>query len=113
MIDQNSPELIRFIAGASAIKEAHRVRNGLTVYSSSYVKVKTVGPKFIKLQALEVHAASGYIQKSGIFAFIDRTTGDVFKAATASAPAKGARGNLFDAAGGLARITPYGPEYNK
>lgn len=116
MIDQNSPELLAFIAGVNAVKEAYRVKNGFTVYASLTVEVAAVGPKFVKLQNVETYATErngvGHVQKSGVYAFIDRKTGDVFKAATFSAPAKGARGNLFDAAGGLARVTPNGLEYN-
>lgn len=57
------------------------------------------------------------VTKEGIqtsaFCFIDKTNGDVLKAAGWKAPARGARGNLFDSKGGLGRITPYGTEYNK
>ena len=112
MIDQNSPELLAFIAGVNAVKEAYRVKNGFTVYASLTVEVAAVGPKFVKLQNVEKHAESGYVQKSGVYAFIDRKTGDVLKAATWNCAAKTPRGNLFDAAGGLARVTPNGLEYN-
>jgi len=111
-IEANSAELLAFIAGVNAVKEAYRVRSGLTVYSSLTVEVSAVGPKFIKLQNVEAFAGHEGAQKSGVYAFIDRTTGDVFKAASWSAPAKGARGNLFDAAGGLGRVTANGLEYN-
>lgn len=45
------------------------------------------------------------------WAFIDQYTGDVLKAASWSAPAKIARGNLADASNGLARMTAWGPVY--
>lgn len=45
--------------------------------------------------------------------FVDTTNGDVLKAAGWSAPAKGARGNIFDDNNGMGRITVYGPEYNR
>jgi hypothetical protein len=117
LLEANSPELLAFIAGVTAVKEAYRVRNALTVYSYLTVEVAAVGPKFIKLQSVEFFAPRagevlGHAQKSGVYAFIDRKTGDVFMAATYKAPAKGARGNLFDAAGGLGRVTPHGLEYN-
>lgn len=47
------------------------------------------------------------------FCFVDNTNGDVLKAAGWSAPAKGARGNIFDENNGLGRMSAYGPEYNK
>lgn len=48
---------------------------------------------------------------SSAWAFIDRTNGDVLKPATWRAPAKGARGNIFDAKNGLEHMGPYGPAY--
>lgn len=45
------------------------------------------------------------------FCFIDRTNGDVLKSASWRAPAKHARGNIFDAHNGLRYITPYGVAY--
>lgn len=61
------------------------------------------GARFIKINR------SG----GGIHCFVDRTNGDVLKAASSKAPAKGARGNLFDAHNGLGRMKWTGPEYNK
>ncbi len=46
-------------------------------------------------------------------AFIDRTTGDVLKPATWKAPAKHARGNIFDNQNGMGSMGPYGPAYIK
>lgn len=46
-----------------------------------------------------------------IWAFVDRTNGDVLKPATWKAPAKHARGNIFDAANGLWDVSLYGPAY--
>ncbi|SDK44702.1 DUF7717 family protein [Bradyrhizobium ottawaense] len=45
------------------------------------------------------------------FAFVDKKTGDVLKAAGWSTPAKHARGNVFDEHNGLKQIGPYGPAY--
>lgn len=44
-------------------------------------------------------------------AFIDIETGDIYKSASWSQPAKGIRGNLFDASNGLGCMTEYGPAY--
>ena len=44
-------------------------------------------------------------------AFIDRVNGDVLKPATFRAPAKHARGNLFDSQNGLGMMGEYGPAY--
>ena len=39
------------------------------------------------------------------FAFVDTTNGDVLKAAGWKAPAKGARGNIYDAQNGCGRVS--------
>lgn len=41
------------------------------------------------------------------------TRGDIFKPASWKAPAKHARGNLFNEDEGMGRIGPYGPNYLK
>ena len=46
-----------------------------------------------------------------VWAFIDRTNGDVLKPATWKAPAKHARGNLYDPHGGMLNINWTGPAY--
>lgn len=51
------------------------------------------------------------IQGTSVTTFIDRTNGDVLKSASANAPAKHARGNIFHADNGLACMTTYGPCY--
>ena len=43
--------------------------------------------------------------------FVDKENGDILKAATWRAPAKHARGNIFDADKGLKFIEPYGTAY--
>ena len=51
-------------------------------------------------------------RNGSVVAFIDKTNGDVLKAASWKAPAKGARGNIFAPDNSLSRVTPYGMEYN-
>lgn len=51
-----------------------------------------------------VHGGSSYC-------FVDYETGDVLKCAGYKAPAKHARGNIFDEKNGLGSIGPYGPAY--
>lgn len=40
---------------------------------------------------------------ASVFCFVDKTNGDVLKAASFKAPAKGVRGNIFDDANGVKR----------
>lgn len=46
------------------------------------------GPKWIKVTTID--------NQTSVFCFIDPTTGDIYKAATWSKPAKHIRGNIFD-----------------
>jgi hypothetical protein len=45
--------------------------------------------------------------------FVDKETGDVLKAASWKAPAKGSRGNIFNEDNGASALTPYGIRYLK
>lgn len=48
---------------------------------------------------------------TSVWCFVDKTNGDVLKPASWKAPAKHARGNIFDEHNGLKYLTPYGPAY--
>ena len=62
------------------------------------------GPRYIKIVE---HIGA----QRGVFAFIDKKTGNVLKPESWSKPARHARGNIFDADGGTKYLTPYGPQY--
>jgi hypothetical protein len=51
------------------------------------------------------------IHGSGVYCFIDKRNGDVLKPAGWTAPAKHARGNIFDESNGLKHCGPYGVAY--
>lgn len=63
-----------------------------------------VGPKYVRV----VRASSG---SRSVHCFVSQANGDVLKAAGWKAPAKHARGNIFDASNGLGSMGPYGPAY--
>lgn len=65
------------------------------------------GRRYIRIDGI---VDGGRGQRS-VWAFIDKWSGDVLRAATYKAPAKHARGNLFDTNGGVSELTPYGPKY--
>jgi hypothetical protein len=48
-----------------------------------------------------------------VYCFVDLGSGDVLKAASFKAPAKGARGNILAEDGGMSRMTAYGAGYNR
>ena len=51
------------------------------------------------------------VRRGSVHCFVDRTNGDVLKAASWNAPAKHARGNIFDEDNGLGSMGEFGPAY--
>lgn len=92
-----------FLEGARNIRKEHHTRCNFDVGTLEVEQ----GHKYIKL----VSVMFG-LQKS-VWGFVNKTNGDVLKAASYNAPAKHARGNIFDAYNGLSMIGPYGPDYLK
>jgi len=70
------------------------------------ILVTTSGKKYVKIIS---KAQSGY--GTSAWAFIDKATGDILKPATWKAPAKHARGNIYDQDNGVRSVTAYGPGY--
>jgi hypothetical protein len=56
---------------------------------------------------------SGIRDDVSVHCFVDQTNGDVLKAASWKAPAKGARGNIYNSDHGAGAMTPYGAKYLK
>ena len=79
-------------------------------FATHYPKVETptltVEPRRKRLCIVKAETSS-----RSVFAFIDLATGDILKPASWKAPAKHARGNLFDESGGLKNVDSYGPAY--
>jgi hypothetical protein len=65
------------------------------------------GRRYIRIDQI----SNGGAGQRSVWAFIDKKTGDILKPAGYKAPAKHARGNLFDTFGGLKYVTAYGPAY--
>ena len=51
------------------------------------------------------------INGDSVYCFVNKQNGDILKAASWAAPAKHARGNIFDEDTGLAAVGPYGANY--
>lgn len=67
------------------------------------------GPKYVKVFSVEYRNSSYYSRH--VYCFIDRYTGDIYKAASWNKPAKHVRGNIFADDKGLSCCTPYGIKY--
>jgi hypothetical protein len=112
---ENTPEFARFLAACAALIEDYRAVNFPSLPPET-LEVE-VGSKFIRIVRRKNPSLGG-----SVYAFVarmDNTTkalgtvlaGDVLKPATYAAPAKHARGNIFDVMGGMALMGPYGPAY--
>ena len=72
------------------------------------------GRRYIKVVAKSyIMSQEGEYRENGcsVWAFIDAINGDIRKPASWKAPAKHARGNLFDESKGQSWMTAYGPQY--
>lgn len=84
-----------FVEGCNRITNATwpRERGWTLEYGPRYVRVVRADP-----------------QRS-VHCFVERSTGNVLKAAGWKAPAKHARGNIYDAQNGLGSMNAFGPAY--
>jgi hypothetical protein len=107
-LSQGSPQfeqaLATWLAGAQQIIiDEHQRRN--YVFQVAQLGVQR-GQRYVKIVREDGSSRS-------VHAFIDATNGDVLKPASWKAPAKHARGNIYDEAHGLGSMGPYGPAYLK
>ena len=73
--------------------------------TSAKTLIVTIGKRFVKVIAKGKNEVSG-----SAFAFIDIANGDIFKVASWNAPAKHARGNIYNP-NFMDCVTPYGIQY--
>lgn len=95
--------LEKWLQRAQEIKMKHHEKMGFTLPTATLV-IMAGGKKYIRIVAREYNESTGYV-----FCFIERSTGNVLKAASWNAPAKHARGNIYKV--GREGITAYGAEY--
>jgi hypothetical protein len=92
-----NPEFESFIRGCNQIIKNHEKGYGI---QSALTLRYTEGRRYIRV-----------MKDSSAYCFVDKTNGDVLKAASWKAPAKHARGNIFDDNNGLKQMGPYGAAY--
>lgn len=91
-------QINEFLAVLTEMKRAYNAKMGYTneaIHPVAYTV--NYGKKFAKI----VHSGS-------VFCFVELATGNIYKAASWSAPAKHVRGNIKN---GAADVGPYGPAY--
>jgi len=96
-------KLQSFVAGCKSISDADIDR--WHPNNPKYDFTATDGKRYVRV----VRGVSPH--NRGVHCFVDKTNGDVLKAAGWKVPAKHARGNIFADDNGLSRMGPHGPEY--
>lgn len=101
-------QLEAFRVVAEGVVREHFDSNGYT-FAVPNVEVAKGGRKFIKLLRTESNPETGEKQgQTMVHSFVEIETGDILKAATFKAPAKHARGNIWDADAGRSSMTAAG-----
>lgn len=67
--------------------------------------------KIVKYETPKEGKVDQYTSGESVHCFVDSTNGDILKAASWKAPAKHARGNIFEPDGGRSGIDHYGGRY--
>ena len=92
-----------FLAYCQTISDEYISKNYTNVQKPQFIAME--GGRYIRVVRTDSSSRSAHL-------FVDKTNGDVLKAAGWSAPAKGQRGNIFDKAS-WQRTGPYGAAYLK
>ena len=69
------------------------------------------GRRYVKIISVRKITTDGSDGQRSVWAFIDKTNGDVLKPASWAAPAKHARGNIYNSDNGLGNVSWTGPAY--
>jgi hypothetical protein len=96
-----------FLTGAQAICDDYESQSGSLAFGRTLTMKK--GKRYVKI----INTPKLGAHNRSVWAFIDTNNGDVLKPASWKAPAKHARGNIFDAFNGLKMVDAYGPAYLK
>jgi len=109
--------LARFVSSAQAMIDDHndkffanaRARVNDPSFGAKKLSLER-GPKYIRVVVSDSYGDSKTGAGRSVYCFIDTTNGNILKSASWKAPAKHARGNIFDA-DPLQGVTQYGAQY--
>lgn len=107
-------QLEKFVAFAQKVLDDYMSKNfpGRPGYSYEKPKLEIMrGGRYCRIVRRET--ANGQVIGRSAWAFVDSTNGDILKPAGWKAPAKHARGNIYDEPNWSKWIGPYGPAYLK
>lgn len=106
-MDEFELALMKFVDGSTRVVKEDRNTN----YPTLPVPVLVVshGKRYVKI--IREERVNGVVTDKSVHCFVDRTNGDVLKAAGWSRPAKHARGNIFNEDHGVGCMGPHGAAY--
>jgi hypothetical protein len=102
IVNADTPQFVSWLAGVEKISVDHATTHYPNLPKPTFEA--SFGTRYVRVFRSSSSSHS-------VHAFVDRTNGDVLKPATFRAPAKHARGNLFDSQNGLGSMGEYGPAY--
>lgn len=110
-VNPSTPEIVSWLAACVKMCADYMAATYPTLPVEEIVP--NWGTRYIRVEkrSKEIDSRTGRPTHCSAWAFIDRSTGDVLKPATYKAPAKHARGNIFDPQNGMGSMGPYGPAY--
>src|SRR5512137_150403 len=109
-VNPDTPEFLRWQAACVALYEKHMADN--CPNNPKEVLLGDFGRRYVKIHKVgQIDTTTGRPITDSAWAFVDRRTGDILRPASWSAPAKHARGNIFDSDGGMRHMSWLGPAY--
>ena len=102
VVNNDTPQFVSWLAGVEKISVDYATANYPNIPKPTFEA--SFGTRYVRVFRSSNCGHSAH-------AFVDRTNGDVLKPATFRAPAKHARGNIFDPQNGLGSMGEYGPAY--
>ena len=111
-ITKTSPEFVSWFNACQTMIDTYMSSKFPTL--DRYVLEIEEGSKFIKVVKVgRQRCVYAFVAKSSFTTktFGTVNAGEIYKPATYKAPAKHARGSIFDASNGMSRMSSYGPEY--
>lgn len=111
IVNNDTPQFQTWFAGVQSLVANHFATEFPTLIPD--VMTVSFGGRYVKVTAEKWQTVGGERKRiqDMVWAFVDRTNGDVLKPASWRAPAKHARENIFSDTNGLKGLTPYGPPY--
>jgi len=99
--------LTAFVAAAQAKVDAHLGDNPVIGRKLEIIE----GQKYVRVVAKDVHNGEVVRESGSAYCFVEKATGNVLKAASYKAPAKGIRSNIYSRDCGASGVTPFGTVY--